>query len=82
MHDWSAKPLRTRKKQFYEETGNGRVDQFGMIAALASLRSRVQIPPRPLELNFVTLRIEALMEIGGELNFCNFIRGLLLSRIL
>ena len=25
----------------------GRVDQFGMIAALASLRPRVQIPPRP-----------------------------------
>ncbi len=25
----------------------GRVDQLGMIAALASLRPRVQIPPRP-----------------------------------
>jgi post-segregation antitoxin (ccd killing protein) len=27
---------------------SGRVDQFGMIATLASWRPRVQIPPRPL----------------------------------
>ena len=36
----------------------GRVDQLGMIAALASLRPRVQIPPRPLCMALITLTVE------------------------